>query len=85
MYYNSRSSIENTIRRARSPFPLDNNLIYDQTIYSAPIMDLPQGWAIHISNPFYFNTSLNISQLNVPLPEIPQRIHELEQLRNHEH
>jgi hypothetical protein len=100
MYSNNRNSlsiIENTNRRARSPVPRgynDNHLIYDQTIYSSPIMALPQGWSRHISTngrPFYFNASLNISQWNVPLPEIPsvqeraalaQRINELEQLRN---
>ena len=94
MYFRNDDSIENTNRRVRSPVPRDNHIIYDQTIYSAPIMELPQGWSRHISTngrPFYFNASLNISQWNFPFPEIPsvqervvlaQRINELEQLRN---
>ena len=46
MYFrNSDSIIENTNRRVRSPVPRDNHIIYDQTIYSAPIMELPQGWS----------------------------------------
>lgn len=91
------SIIENPSRRARSPVPRgydDNDLILDPTIHSAPIIVLPEGWTRHISSngrPFYFNALLNISQWNVPYPEmlsvqertaLAQRINELEQFRD---
>ena len=89
--------MENPSRRARSPVPRgydDNDLIYDPKIHSAPIIQLPEGWTRHISSnrrPFYFNASLNISQWNIPYPEmlsvqertaLVQRINELEKLRD---